>query len=361
MPARTSARTRARSRAAALTTVTAAGCALVGLTGLTLVASTGAGASSPPTTTASALAGAMARNRQAAVAEARRLLLLAPLPPGSARAASAPKVLSGGGPILGTPAVSSLVVQTQYWRAPMSFDQVQTWLKSHPPVGLQPAGSSSGGGPSAADDTVGYGYSAPATAQLQSAELAIGVASLGPSSSAIRTDAVVIWTDPQPWPDNAVGERTHVTVAAGCPARIAGVVGVNNPGADLTASLLPAGTPTAALVCRYDGADGPAGALPPSQVGTLAHQARLSAMGAGELARIVWAAPISRTAVPGTGLTFHPDACPMDDGAVAVLAFSYLGRADVDLWARLSGCTPVGNGYILGAGWAIAARVKLYG
>ena len=177
------ARTRARARAGALTTATAAVCISMGLTGLALAAGTGAGASSPPTTTAaSALAGAMARNRQAAVDEARRLLLLAPLPSGTVRAASAPKVLSGGGPVLGTPAVSSLVVQTQYWRAPMSLDQVQAWLEVHPPAGLKPAGSSSGGGPSAADATVGYGYSAPTTARLQSAELEIGAASLGSSS-----------------------------------------------------------------------------------------------------------------------------------------------------------------------------------
>jgi len=177
------ARTRARARAGALTTATAAVCISMGLTGLALAAGTGAGASSPPTTTAaSALAGAMARNRQAAVDEARRLLLLAPLPPGTVRAVPAPKALAGGGPVLGTPAVSSLVVQTQYWRAPMSFDQVQAWLAAHPPVGLKPAGTSSGGGPSAGDDTVGYGYSAPTTARLQSAELEIGAASLGSSS-----------------------------------------------------------------------------------------------------------------------------------------------------------------------------------
>jgi hypothetical protein len=51
----------------------------------------------------------------------------------------------------------------------------------------------------------------------------------------------------------------------------------------------------------------------------------------------------------------------MDDGAVAVLAFSYPGRPDVDLWVELRGCTHVGNGYVLGAGWAIATRVEMYG
>ena len=317
----------------------------------------GAAATSTP---GSVVAIAMARPRQAAVDEAHRLLLLARLPPGATRTASAPPGLAGG-PALGTPGVSSLVVQTQYWRVPMSFDQAQAWLEGHPPAGLKPAGSSTGGGASPSDMTTGYGYTALSTAQLQSPELEVGVAYVGPSVSAVRVDAVVIWTDPRPWPDSATGKRAHVTVAGGCPARVAGVVGVTNPGAGLTASLLPPGSPTAALVCRYDGSDGPSGSLPASQWQKLAHQARLTATGARELARVVDAAPTSRTVVPGGG-AFAPAAqCPMDDGAVAIVAFSYPGRPDVDLWAQLSGCAVVGNGFILGSGAGIASRVKLYG
>lgn len=366
-----------RTRTSCLKALVAAGlCLAVGPAGLTLAGRAEAQASSPAggrttsaataaTTTAastpgSAVAAAMARNRRAAVDEAHRLLLLAKLPPGATRTASVPPALAGG-PALGTPGVSSLVVQTQYWRVPMSFDRAQAWLEAHPPQGLKSAGSSSGGGASPSDMTTGYGYTAPSTAQLQSPELEVGVAYVGPSVSAIRVDAVVIWTDPRPWPDNAAGKRIHVTVAEGCPARVAGVVGVTNPGAGLTGSLLPAGSPTAALVCRYNGSDGPSGSLPASQWQKLAHQARLTATGAEELARVVAAAPISRTIVPGGG-AFGPAAlCPMDDGAVAVVAFSYPGRPDVDLWAQLSGCAVVGNGFILGAGSGIAARVKLYG
>jgi hypothetical protein len=238
----------------------------------------------------------------------------------------------------------------------MPFDQAQAWLVAHPPKGLRSAGSSNGGGPSATDITAGYGYTAPSTPQIQSAELEMGAAYLGPSSSAFRVDAVVIWTDPRPWLDDAGGPRLHVTVAEGCPATVAGAVGVSNPGAGLTASLLPAGDPTAALVCRYNGSDGLSGTLPTAQWHKLAHQARLGATGARQLALVVAAAPISRTVVPGTEAL-----CPMDDGAVAVLAFSYPGRPDVDLWAQLNGCTLVGNGYILGAGEGIATRAKTYG
>ncbi len=324
---------------------------------------------SSPTATVAVL---VARNRQAAIDEAQRLLGLAKLPPGALRAKTVPEALAGG-PVLGTPGASSLVVQTQYWRAPLSFDQVQTWLEAHPPQGLKSDGSSNGGGPSPADTTIGFGYVAPSTAQLQSPELEIGAASAGPSRSAIRVDAVVVWTDPRPWPDNAEGRRTHVNVAEGCPASVAGIVGVTNPGPALTTRLLPAGEPTGALVCRYNGSDGPSGALPASEVQKLAHQAWLSATGAALFAQVVSAAPISRTVVPGgtalaggTGLTGgtafeHAGACPMDDGAAALLAFSYPGRPDVDLWAQLSGCSIVANGYILGAGAGVAARVKLYG
>ena len=88
-----------------------------------------------------------------------------------------------------------------------------------------------------------------------------------------------IWTDPAPGRTTPPGKRIHVTVAQGCPASVAGVVGVANPGAGLTASLLPAGSPTAALVCRYNGSDGPSGSLPASQWQKLAHQARLTASG----------------------------------------------------------------------------------
>lgn len=376
--------TRTRARAVVLMIAATGVCLALGLGGLTPVLGTEAGAngtgtrasgtgagirgtdggksSGPSTTTAataSALAAAVARNREAGVAEARRLLGLAPLPPGAVRAASGPPTLNG--PVMGTPGVSSVVVQTQFWRAPVSLHQAGAWLASHAPKGLKSVGSSTEGSPGGSEITVGYGYTAPSTAQLQSAELDIGAASLGPFSSALRVDAVVVWTDPRPWPDGQPGRRVHVTVAGGCLATVTGLVGVSNPGADLRARLLPPGPPTAGLACRYYGSVGLSGALPVSQWQKLAHKARLGATGAGRLARTVSAAPISRTVVPAGG--FHRTAynCPMDDGAVALLVFSYPGQPDVDLWDGLSGCTLVGNGYILGAGWDIAPLVKTYG
>jgi hypothetical protein len=39
--------------------------------------------------------------------------------------------------------------------------------------------------------------------------------------------------------------------------------------------------------------------------------------------------------------------CPMDDGAAEVIALSYRGRPDVDLWVPLNGCGGISNGYIM--------------
>jgi hypothetical protein len=38
--------------------------------------------------------------------------------------------------------------------------------------------------------------------------------------------------------------------------------------------------------------------------------------------------------------------CPFDDGAAEVIALSYPGRADIDLWVALTGCAFVSNGFI---------------
>ena len=38
--------------------------------------------------------------------------------------------------------------------------------------------------------------------------------------------------------------------------------------------------------------------------------------------------------------------CPMDDGSAEIMALSYPGRADVDLWRTLNGCASTGNGFI---------------
>src|SRR6202453_3607751 len=104
----------------------------------------------------------------------------------------------------------------------------------------------------AADGGGPWGYNDHANAQCQSAQLGVGAASLGPSTTVICLESQVVWLDPRPWADNLAGPRVHVAVAAGCPATDAKLVGVSNPGADLKARLLPPDQPTAALVCSYN-------------------------------------------------------------------------------------------------------------
>jgi hypothetical protein len=122
------------------------------------------------------------------------------------------------------------------------------------------------------------------------------------------------------------------------------LVGVSNPGADLRTQLLPPGEPTAALVCSYNGYNGP---LPESAqlslAMKLAHQARLGAAAAGRLAAAVTALPLSH--VDG-GLT----SCPAGLGTAAIMAFSYRTGPDVDIWVAATGCPFFANGYIR-TGW----------
>jgi hypothetical protein len=49
------------------------------------------------------------------------------------------------------------------------------------------------------------------------------------------------------------------------------------------------------------------------------------------------------------GVVYH---CPMDQGSEELIALSYRGRPDVDLWVHLDGCGGVSNGYIVaGQAW----------
>lgn len=241
---------------------------------------------------------------------------------------------------LGMPAVSSIVEVQRSWRVHGSRGSIASWLYAHPPVGLP---LTTWGG-AAADSGGPWGYSDHESAAWQSAQLGVGAAYLGPSTTAICLEAQVVWLDPRPWPDNVSGQRAHVAVAAACPATDAKLVGVSNPGADLRTLLLPPGEPTAALVCSYNGYNGPSLESPqPSLAMKLAHQARLGGAAAGRLASAVDALPLSH--VDG-GLT----ACPADLGTAAILAFSYRSGPDVDIWVAATGCPFFANGYIR-TGW----------
>ncbi|MCL2465133.1 MAG: hypothetical protein FWF28_08720 [Micrococcales bacterium] len=55
--------------------------------------------------------------------------------------------------------------------------------------------------------------------------------------------------------------------------------------------------------------------------------------------------PLTNPFIPGE--TYN---CPMDDGAVTVVAFSYAARPDVALWVKTNGCQTVSNGSIFVGG-----------
>ena len=278
-------------------------------------------------------------NLAAAQREAQHLLSLGRAPAGATmmNAAAACKPVDGD---LGTPAVRSIVEAQRSWRAHGSLGSIASWLYAHPPAGLQLTTWTG----TAADSGSPWGYNDHVSAKWQSAQLGVGAAYLGASTTAICLEAQVVWLDPRPWPDNVPGLRVHVTVAAGCPATDSKLVGVSNPGADLRTRLLPPGEPTAALVCSYNGYNGPAPASPQLSLAMkLAHQERLGAPGADRLASAVASLPLSH--VDG-GFT----SCPAGLGTAAIMGFSYRSAPDVDVWVAATGCPFFANGYIR-TGW----------
>jgi hypothetical protein len=106
---------------------------------------------------------------------------------------------------------------------------------------------------------------------------------------------------------------------------------VTNHDADLARSLVPAGRPAAGLECRYYGMNG--------HPFRLRSQQRLTAA-----ARRV-AASMAR--VPLSHVLGGVMSCPMDDESAELIALSYPGQPDVDLWVWLNGCGGISNGYIV--------------
>ena len=262
-------------------------------------------------------------NRQAAEREAQHLLAVARVPPGATRLNDA-RACSTAAAEMSKPAVTSVVRKSRFWRVSEPRTQLASWLQSHSPKGLRLTVWMPDEGP--------WGYDGKTTAQWSLAELQVGAARLSASRSVICAVSVVIWLDPRPWPDNAAGPRIHLTVAGGCLSSDAKLVGVTNPGTNLKTRLLPAATPTGAVVCAYKGMNA-------SPSFGLAHQSRLGATAARRLAALVAAIPLS-----------HEDggtiSCPSDDGSAAVFVFAYRVHSDVDIWADSGGCGFAANGYI---------------
>jgi hypothetical protein len=107
--------------------------------------------------------------------------------------------------------------------------------------------------------------------------------------------------------------------------------------ADEINTLLPTtSAPSSALICFY-------GSQPDSAVAAtgrkLAGEIRLDQVDASRLA--VSANKISIAAPPAGAVN-----CPMDTGAVTIIAFAYPASTDVDLWWKSDGCQLIDNGRI---------------
>ena len=161
--------------------------------------------------------------------------------------------------------------------------------------------------------------------------LEVGVVSVAAGVSDIRADGVAEWIDPAPIKDTAAGPRMRVTVAAGCPQSDNGDVGVSNTGDDLSTMLLPTAAPRSGLICEYAGMNGKKFGLISSTPLNQAAAVRLASAAANS----------SLSHLDNLEVN-----CPMDDGSMSVLAFTYPGRADVDLWDVPRGCQSLSNGFI---------------
>jgi hypothetical protein len=230
---------------------------------------------------------------------------------------------------------SSLIDKSRYWHVDESVDTVNRLISGTSPTGLTRTGSSTGGGP---EGTTEQGIEWSESDRSYATELSLeeSVTSDGSGGAIIRADGIGIWLDPRPYRDDRSGTRMRLTVNGGCPTSRREDIGVRNPGSDLGRALLPTADPTAGLICQFGGLN----SAPPAG---LAGKVALSAADAGRLAdqaRHLQLAHTGRVEM----------SCPMGDGGVDVVALSYPGRPDVDLWYDATGCQHVSNGHILVTG-----------
>ncbi|HEX4727273.1 MAG TPA: hypothetical protein VH298_05720, partial [Jatrophihabitans sp.] len=162
------------------------------------------------------------------------------------------------------------------------------------------------------------------------------------SDSYLRVDAGQYWQDPRPIKDSTAGARLRIEAGEHCPARDYRVVGVRNPGIDLSRQLAPAAIATGALPCSYSGANEPRLALLSART--------LSPTEAGRLSRLAHQVDLSHS---DGGIFNGGD----DDGTAQVLVLDYPNQPAVDLWLHLRGYSSVSNGQVIAGGNASVAAL----
>jgi hypothetical protein len=267
-----------------------------------------------------------AHNWDRASDQARRLLSHAVIPPGAKEQADQPASLPG--PALGMPDAQTYADVAKFYRVPLPLDAAAAFVHSHPPAGFTEEGSSQGG----SNHTVGYAWYGPNGDPAALGQLSMVLASADRTSSYLRVDGGEDFDDPRPIKDSQPGPRLRIEAGEHCPARDYGVVGVRNPGGDLSQQLAPAATAIGGLVCSYSGFNGNRQALLSSRT--------LTAAEAGRLGRLAHQVELSHS----DGL----HSCPFDDGTAQVLVLDYPDRPAVDLWLQHRGCSSVSNGQVVG-------------
>lgn len=138
-----------------------------------------------------------------------------------------------------------------------------------------------------------------------------------------------------PWHPSRGGPYIRVLANADCPTSLGLARDVRNFGDWRLSELVPE-SPTSGLICRYAAS----ATSPPSAVvhPALYRQVRLTAAQASGLAGAI--GKISTKAPKGAF------SCPAGWNTATVIAFSYRGRSDADLWYYDSGCQTLDNGKI---------------
>jgi hypothetical protein len=133
------------------------------------------------------------------------------------------------------------------------------------------------------------------------------------------------------------GKPTMILRSSGhCPTSRTPAVDVKAQ-ADATKTLLPiTSAPRSALICVYGSRPGAAAAATSNK---LAGEIQLNQHDASSLA--ISANKLSLAAPPAGVVN-----CPMDTGAVTIIAFAYPHSPDVDLWWKADGCQHIDNGRI---------------
>jgi len=158
--------------------------------------------------------------------------------------------------------------------------------------------------------------------------ITLSVLALGCSACAVSSD---------PWHPDRGGPYIRVLANAECPTSLGAARDVRNFGSWRPSELVPP-SPIAGLICRYRYPASPTGIEAAAAWPSLYRQVRLPAVKASELAEVI--GKVSTKPPKGT---FH---CPAGWNTATVIAFSYQGKSDADLWYYDSGCQTLDNGRI---------------